>query len=146
MINLTLNSGRDIELVGLHVERTYEGWIDGVPDNNWNNRILEGLSTRAKRMFDSGIPLYVVEPDRKIPNDLPNIGMAPEFLPEHWFVGKFCSEPIDSRGQGERPANRSWLVVSWYQSEAETVPSTATTEALSSVPWESVAIDIDAWE
>ena len=143
IFKITLDSGRVIEAAGFHIERTYEGWVDGVPTAEWNDGLLKGSPKRLKGLFFDW-PVYIVEPTRTTREELSLHGCPNEFLPNYWFTAKFYSSPIG--GRNGSIAERSHLIISWFQEEALPIPSDSMRQALRNVPWHSTARNDDPWE
>lgn len=77
----TLASGRVVSLTALHVERTYAGLMEGSPDANYNDRLIE---QERRRMT----PIWGERPTE--PLRVPRSGSEP-------FYG-VCSGPVNSCG------------------------------------------------
>ncbi|GIG63995.1 hypothetical protein [Phytomonospora endophytica] len=134
---VVLKSGHAIQLTNLHFSCTYGGLLEGVPTEDVNTSIIEGLTASAGRDFPNR-PVHVVPPAREYPDEQPSRSRGRvEFMPRVACVGTFEADAV---GPDADPVwDRSWLTVVWFQEEASL---DGIKDALADLAWGELARDM----
>lgn len=140
-MKLVLGTGREIELVQLDQRRTYEGLIEGLPTTRSNAAYLQRLIQAHTATLNHGAVL--IEPVESLiewPADRdPYPFGTPAQLPDTTCVGRWRSKPV----HGEEYIFRSELVVIWLQEEFALPVPQSVQNALESLDWDGLAVDIE---
>lgn len=124
---ITLVSGRPLVLEALHVQQTYLGLLEGRPNAEINDEVVDELRGQAAKLWGQR-RVHVVHPHGASPGDA---------LPAWACVGWFSSKPIQP-SEGDT----SELVVVWFEHSVFEVPLRALAQdRLESLAWEELAED-----
>ncbi len=137
---LTLRSGRRIQLLALDQSLTYEGLLLGVPTRELNRRMMDHLIASHADPNGYGGP-YLIEPEQR-PLEVPPrhpVNGTPASLPGITCIARFMSNAI------RRDPDCIWSVlrVIWYQEDFAFPIDQVVLERLSVIDWEAHA---SGWE
>lgn len=140
---LTLDTGREIWLEKLNQFGTYAGLLVGNPTPVDNDRCVNRVSKGAATEFYSDRPTFVIPPVRTRLAHLATRTPTPSDPSTHYerlgwvtCIGRFFSEPISGSD-----ADRSCLIVVWWQDEFAFPLESGVEAAFKSLDW-----DVHAWD
>jgi uncharacterized protein (TIGR02996 family) len=143
--SLTLRSGRSILLRELRQWDIYEGLLEGLPDSEYNRRLVEEALNRARGRTPRGGGPYLIPPTER-PIELPRDWWPfpfgeprpPAALPRVGCEGRFDSfDPTSKRG-----GLFSTLAVVWFQDEFGPIDLQILAH-LRYIDWDQNAFDYD---
>jgi hypothetical protein len=143
---LTLKSGRTITLYALDQKMTYAGLIEGVPNADLNNDVIDGAIQEARSDGYAEGRRYLIPPPRRDyihkPGDasgLPSWPGPPEFLPKVTCIASFkYALPVRDRDK-----HLSVLAVVWFQDDFALPIDQTVLAQLRLLDWDSLAVDIE---
>ncbi|MCB9927779.1 MAG: hypothetical protein H6822_36955 [Planctomycetaceae bacterium] len=134
MIFINLKCGRSVYISDFHYSRTYGGLLEGSPDEEMNNRIIQRALSRMDSIWGKRrthlIPPEVDTKDPEHPS-LPSTELTA------WIT---CHEPVNHQYMG------SELVLVWYVDDEAFETSSirdVTSAALNAINWNDLADDFD---
>lgn len=132
MFFLKLDCGRDVSVGNFDCWRTYGSLLEGLPNSQLNERIIEQALTGREKSWGK----------RKAHLIAPNIDLRdakhPQLPPVGLRVWLTCYEPVDPAFMG------SELVVVWFEQECHHEPiSKVVYRAIRSLAWDRLAADFD---
>ena len=135
VIEVTLNDGRRISAVEVHIRSTYEGALEVLQDagslKQVNDSLLAEPSLPAEKLWGEHL-----DPVMLGKGSYRDIGNQP--LPSYRFTALFESDAI------EGPAGSiSQLVVTWFQDDLLPMLSEGNEEQLKEVPWDDLATETE---
>jgi hypothetical protein len=144
---VALRSGRKVTLQSLHQRMTYAGWLEGVPSQEWNDRIVAESLREAGRSCAEGASPALIAPARRDhlrePGDMAGQramrGQTPEWLPMVTCVGVLR----DTAPTRDRSKDCSMLRVAWFQDQYALPIDGLVLQQLQSIDWERLAADTD---
>jgi hypothetical protein len=150
VFDLTLSSGRKIELRAIHQWLTYEGLLEGIPFKDWNDDNIVSDQREALKYCSQGAEPFLIPPQRRdysrTPGDMEsNIqsgfyrGHEPEFLPEVTCIGIFRSHFPKPRDPNK---DYSRLVIVWYQDEFGLPTDEQILAQMRSIDWDKYAAEV----
>ena len=134
MIFIDLKCGRSVYLSDFHYSRTYSGLIEGAPNDEMNNRIIQSALSRMEKIWGKR-QTHLIRP--KIDTTEPEHPSLPSTELTAWIT---CNEPVNSHYMG------SELVLVWYIDDEEFEASSirdVTSAALRTIDWSELAADFD---
>ncbi|WAL65902.1 hypothetical protein ORV05_34450 [Amycolatopsis cynarae] len=142
LTQVTLNSGRDIELTRLDVFSTYDGMLEGYPCKLINDHLLARLTERDQPGYRSQ-PIHVITPPRSYPYpDSEPLAFGPvEELPRVYCRASFRSSPV--RAELDQVLHRSWLTVVWFQNDLTSPVAEFVNAAVATLAWDEFAEDYE---
>lgn len=139
---ITLDTGRVIELTGLHQSRTYSGQPFGYPLMRFNDAKIEDALERCLSVFPIDCRPVLIPPKITSRPDLPGAenshGLSHPCvtLPMVTSYGFFDSTPANLDN-----GSHSALVVVWFQDQFGPPTEPETLEYLREIDWDSRAVD-----
>ena len=134
MIFIDLKCGRFVYISDFHYSRTYGGLLEGSPNEEMNNRIIQHALSRMDSIWGKRrthlIPPEVDTTEPKHPS-LPSTELTA------WIT---CNEPVNDQFMG------SELVLVWYIDDEKFEVSSirdVTAEVLNAINWSELAEDFD---
>jgi hypothetical protein len=132
MLFLTLDCGREVMLDAFDYSRTYAGLLEGRPNAEMNDRIIERAQTAREESWGKRA-VHVIPPDVDATD--PAHPALPPVLLRAWLI---CFQPVDPAFMG------SELVVVWFTTDCHTEPiADVVFRAVRGLPWEQLAYDFD---
>jgi hypothetical protein len=129
-----LDCGRSVAVEALYYQRTYLSLLEGRPNQDMNDRILEKVRTEMAPLWGNR-RVYVVPP--AINESDPKHPVLPPVRFTAWLC---CYQPIKEPNAG------SELVVVWFQEECTDEPlDEIVHDAIRSLAWEELAQDFEGW-
>ncbi len=139
---LKLHTGRGIRLQSLEQFKVYEGLLEGLPTRQMNQRQLESLRERARRLF-SGVGPYLVPPREK-PIDWSRKGEKYPFGEPAMLPSVACIARFHSFKPARNPEmDGSMLVVVWLQDDFALPIDPQVLEHLQALDWDRLAGDFE---
>ncbi|WP_165251336.1 hypothetical protein [Paludisphaera soli] len=132
-------------LDSLNQQRTYAGWMEGVPSRRWNDSIVQASLKEAGRGAEDGAIPLLIEPARRDylrkPGDMAGHrtmrGQAPEWLPE-----VTCIAVLRDTAPARDPSrDGSTLTVVWFQDQYALPIEESILRQIQSIDWEQAAAD-----
>lgn len=134
LFQFTLNSGRVVQLDDLHIALTYAGLLEGIPDAEYNERLVQ-QAIRAMVPIWGERPTYLCSPKTR---RVTEAGRSYERLPELRYHAWLTSHPMDPRWCD------SEVVAIWYGPKEPDVPVRhIVIRDLKDLPWEQCAQDLN---
>lgn len=129
----TLDCGRSVAVQALYYHRTYLSLLEGSPDRELNDRILEEVRTEMDPLW-GGRRVYVIPPE------INESDSAHSYLPPVRFTAWLYCRPVPKVNDG------SELVVVWFRDECsgETMEQIVG-GAIRSLPWDELAEEFEDW-
>jgi hypothetical protein len=125
-----LDCGRSVAVDALYYQRTYLSLLEGRPDREMNERIIEAARMEMHWLWGDR-QVYVIPP--RIDESNPKHPMLPQVRFTAWLC---CYEPIKPPNFG------SELVVVWFRNECHgEALEDIVNDAIRSLPWDKVARD-----
>jgi uncharacterized protein (TIGR02996 family) len=129
-----LDCGRSVCLDAFYCDRTYGGLLEGRPDRQLNDEILERAQTRMRQLWGVRkthlVPPVINESDPQHP-------VLPPVCLTAWLV---CFQPIKEPNAG------SELVVVWFRGAFEGEPmEQVIADGIQALPWDELAADFAGW-
>ncbi|MEQ8789871.1 MAG: hypothetical protein RIC55_26490 [Pirellulaceae bacterium] len=129
-----LDCGRSVAVDALYYQRTYLSLLEGRPNREMNDRILEKVRSEMAPLWGKRrvhvIPPAINESDRTHP-------VLPRVRFTVWLT---CYQPIQEPNAG------SELVVVWFREECAGEPlDEIVSSAIRSLPWDELAEDFAGW-
>lgn len=131
-VSTKLISGRLVNIESLHITETYGGLLEGYPNSEINEEVIENAQTMMADCWGSR-RTHIVSPTffRHESGHL----FLPPWLCLAWLS---CAEPINSEFMG------SELVVIWFVHDVHSMPiEQMVNGAVQRLDWESLAADFD---
>jgi hypothetical protein len=129
-----LDCGRFVAVDALYYQRTYLSLLEGRPNREMNDRILDKVRTEMAPLWGSR-RVYVIPPE--INESDPAHPVLPKMRFTAWLT---CYKPIAEPNAG------SELVVVWFREECPGEPlEKIVGDAIRSLPWEELAEDFEGW-
>lgn len=143
---ITFVAGQRVVLHALHQWLTYGGWLEGVPTQQWNDRIIAGNLRKAEQHCAEGAKPVLIPPERRVylrdPSEIARHREYshddPEWLPAVTCVGIFQGSPARDHSK-----DIGVLTVVWFQSEYAPPISEPTAEQIIRLDFSSLATDIE---
>jgi hypothetical protein len=127
-----LDCGWSVAVEALYYQRTYLSVLDGVPDQRFNEGILEEVRKEMRPLWGER-RVHVIPP--AIEETTPG---KPKLPPVRFTAWLRCYQPI------EQPHDGSELVVVWFREKSTGEPlEKIVGDAIRSLPWEKLAQDFD---
>jgi hypothetical protein len=131
---ITLRSGRKVQLESLSQSSTYAGWLEGSPRAEVNERIIDAAVPPRAVLLRPKRRDYLREP-----GDCPDPANATEWLPGVTCTARFTS----ARNAKDSNDNGSFLTVVWYQDEFALPIDDAALSAIAELDWAKLASDAE---
>ena len=134
MIFIDLNCGRSVYLSAFHYSRTYGGLLEGSPNEELNNEIIQHALSRMEWVWGKRKTHLIAPRVNTEDSERPSL---PSTELTAWLT---CNEPVDKRYMG------SELVLVWYVDDKEFESSKVqdlTSAALKKIDWKELAADFD---
>ena len=127
--------GRRVDVLELHMEDVYSGIIEGVPNADYNARLIANLRERGAEILQ--IPAVVLQPEVEHHEVQPGSSYKGESIPRVACIARFRSfDPARNLDM-----DTSELVVIWFQEEFVFPPPLSVFERLQGVEWSASARD-----
>jgi hypothetical protein len=142
---LALASGREIILEGLYQQMTYAGLVEGVPNSEANDWIVDRVMKKAAALCVQGARPHIISPPRRdylrTPGDN---GHSSEWRPE-WLPCVACIGEFKAAGaaRGTETGMLSTLTVVWFQDDFALPILEPALSALVALDWSSLATDFE---
>ena len=136
VLRFELSSGRLVGLEAIHMRRTYEQIIEGIPSDEYNAHLIETQATALSTIWGKR-RTHIIAPQT---NRITTAGRTYNRLPELVHHALLTSDSIDRSRHG------SSLVVCWFgppQGYRETPILELVSRAVSDLSWEQLAEDFD---
>jgi hypothetical protein len=128
-----LDCGRSVALQALYYQRTYLSLLEGSPDRELNDRILEQVESEMEPLW-GGCRVHVILPEIDESNP------AHSNLPPVRFTAWLYCPPVAKVNDG------SELVVVWFREDCSGEPlDQIVGEAIRSLPWDELAEVFEDW-
>ena len=134
---LQLATGGKLFADEIHIGYTYALLLDGVPSDEVNQHILNGLPERMRRIFYKA-PVYVLPPEielRTEPHPLRGSHEVPTMPPVELAVRFISYEPLTAEGHAAQ------LVVVWHQHTMTPLIADSARLRLEHLNWKDTAKD-----
>jgi uncharacterized protein (TIGR02996 family) len=146
--HLHLRSGRAVWLEALDQTLTYAGMLEGTPNREWNDRIIDRALRDAESHRIGSHPPHLISPPRRDylrqPGDMQHVNTfsgrrIPEWLPEVRCIGSFTGLVTVHNPD----AHASALTIVWFQEDFAPPLLEPALSQLLDVDWDSLAHDFE---